>query len=167
MSYLTESAIETFALQLFKQQGYEFTQAERETHQQVVLIKNLTAAVRRLNPTIPEHAQHQAIKNITNLHSTETLIYNNETFHRCLTEGVKVSFHHHNEERGDLVWLLDFAHPENNDFLVTNQFTVVENHQAKRRDIILFINGLPLVIIELKNPTDENATLTALLPYKS
>jgi len=76
-----------------------------------------------------------------------------------LTEGVKVSYHRDGNERGDLVWLIDFKNPENNDFLVVNQFTVVENGVNKRPDVVIFINGLPLVVIELKNPADENATV--------
>ncbi|MBW1728829.1 MAG: HsdR family type I site-specific deoxyribonuclease, partial [Deltaproteobacteria bacterium] len=76
-----------------------------------------------------------------------------------LTEGIKVSYQKDGNERGDLVWLIDFKNPENNDFLVVNQFTVIENGVNKRPDVVLFVNGLPLVIIELKNPADENATV--------
>jgi type I restriction enzyme R subunit len=76
-----------------------------------------------------------------------------------LTEGVNVSYQKDGVNRGDLVWLVDFNNPENNDFLVTNQFTVIENDVKKRPDIILFVNGLPLVVIELKNSADENATV--------
>ncbi len=76
-----------------------------------------------------------------------------------LTEGIKVSYQKDGSSRGDLVWLIDFNSPENNDFLVLNQYTVIENHVNKRPDVVLFVNGLPLVIIELKNPADENATV--------
>jgi type I restriction enzyme R subunit len=76
-----------------------------------------------------------------------------------LTEGIKVTYRKDGAERGDLVWLIDFKKPENNDFLVVNQFTVVENNLNKRPDVILFVNGLPLVVMELKNPADENATV--------
>jgi type I restriction enzyme R subunit len=87
------------------------------------------------------------------------LLANNEAFHRLLSEGVKVSYQQHGNERGDLVWLVDFANPDNNEFVVANQFTVIENHQNKRPDVILFVNGLPLVVMELKNASDENATI--------
>ncbi|MDP8204650.1 MAG: type I restriction endonuclease [Candidatus Tenebribacter mawsonii] len=87
------------------------------------------------------------------------LISNNESFHRMLTEGIKVSYQKEGHQRGDLVWLIDFKNPENNDFVVANQFTVIENGNNKRPDVILFVNGIPLVVIELKNPTDENATI--------
>ncbi len=78
-----------------------------------------------------------------------------------LTEGIKVSYQKDGNSRGDLVWLIDFNEPENNDFVVANQFTVVENDVNKRPDVILFVNGLPLVVIELKNPADENATVNS------
>lgn len=120
----------------------------------------LTAAVNRINSKLPETARQQAISDISRIHSSE-LLTNNETFHGWLTKGVNVSYHQNNQERGDLVNLLDFENPDNNEFLVVNQFTVIENHSQKRPDIVLFINGLPLVVIELKNPADENATVKA------
>lgn len=67
--------------------------------------------------------------------------------------------HKDGDERGDRVWLVDFDNPLNNDFLVVNQFTIIENHANKRPDLILFVNGLPLVVIELKNAGDDNATI--------
>src|SRR5699024_1084936 len=89
------------------------------------------------------------------------LLANNETFHRLLTEGIPVTKRVDGEERGDRVFLVDFDNPLHNEFVVVNQFTVVENGVNKRPDIILFINGLPLVVIELKNATDEKATVHA------
>jgi type I restriction enzyme R subunit len=118
----------------------------------------LAEAVRRINPTVPPAAQEEAIKEIQRIHSPE-LLTNNESFHRLLTEGIKVSYQKDGQQRGDLVWLIDFNTPENNDFIVANQFTVVEDGVNKRPDIILFVNGLPLVVIELKNAADENATI--------
>ena len=88
-----------------------------------------------------------------------SLLTNNESFHRLLTEGIKVSYQKDGQQRGDLVWLIDFNTPENNDFIVANQFTVVEDGVNKRPDVILFVNGIPLVVIELKNAADENATI--------
>jgi type I restriction enzyme R subunit len=76
-----------------------------------------------------------------------------------LTEGIKVTYRKDDEDRGDLVWLIDFDDPEKNDFAVVNQLTVIENNVNKRLDVVLFVNGLPLVVMELKNPTDENATV--------
>jgi type I restriction enzyme R subunit len=163
MSRLTESDIEQHAIELFERLGYHYfhgDQLNRNRPDEVVLTDRLTAAVNRLNPSIPELAKQQAVKDILRIQSPDTLA-NNETFHRALTEGVKITKTENNQERGDLVWLIDFANPENNDFVVANQFTVIENQQNKRPDLILFVNGLPLVVIELKNPADENATVKA------
>jgi len=131
---------------------------ERSRYDEVVLSGRLNGAVQRINPSVPHHALQQAVKEIERIHSPE-LLANNEAFHRLLTEGVKVSYSQDGSERGDLVWLIDFANPENNEFIVANQFTVIENNQNKRPDILLFVNCLPLVVVELKNAADENATL--------
>lgn len=168
MNKLTENAIEAFAIKLFERLGYDTIYApdiapdgdrpERSRYDEVILSERLSAAVRRINPTVPHSALQEAVKVIERIHSPELLV-NNEAFHRMLTEGVKVNYQKDNQDRGDSVFLIDFNHPENNEFVVTNQFTVIENNQNKRPDIILFVNGLPLVVIELKNAADENATI--------
>jgi type I restriction enzyme R subunit len=168
MTKLTESVIEAFAINLFERLGYIYIHApdiapdgdhpERSRYDDVILNQRLCSAVQRINPLIPHLAQQQAIKEVARLHSPDTLA-NNETFHRLLTEGVNVTYSQDGNDRGALVSLIDFAHPENNEFVVANQFTVIENNQNKRPDLVLFVNGLPLVVIELKNPTDENATI--------
>ena len=165
---ITESAIEKLAIELLEKQGYRYIYApdiapdsetpERTSFDGVLLLERLRTAVGRINPRIPADVREDAIKQILRLNSPE-LIANNEAFHRMLTEGIKVSYQKDGADRGDLVWLLDFNNPENNEFLVTNQFTVIENEENKRPDVILFVNGLPLVVIELKNPADENATV--------
>ena len=165
---ITESAIEKFAIEILEKQGYQYIYApsiapdsktpERKLFEDVLLLERLRTAVRRINPTLPEDIREDAIKQIQRLNSPE-LIANNEAFHRMLTEGIKVSYQKDGNSRGDLAWLIDFKNPENNDFLVANQFTVIENNVNKRPDVILFVNGLPLVVIELKNPADENATV--------
>jgi type I restriction enzyme R subunit len=165
---ITESAIETFAIELLEKCSYQYIYApsiapdsetpERESFEDVLLIERLRTAVGRINPTVPADIRENAVKQIQRLNSPE-LIANNEAFHRLLTEGIKVTFRKNGHSRGDLVWLVDFKNPENNDFLVANQFTVIENNVNKRPDVVLFINGLPLVVIELKNPVDENATV--------
>ena len=106
-------------------------------------------ALSRINPELPAPVIGDAVKQIQRIHSPQ-LIANNEAFHRLLTEGVKVSYQKDGRERGDIVWLVDFQNPDNNDFMVCNQFTVIENNVNKRPDVILFVNGLPLVVIELK-----------------
>ena len=95
---------------------------------------------------------------ILRIYSPE-LLHNNETFHQFLIEKVKVPYQQDGYERSHEVALLDFHNPSNNEFLAVNQYTVIENNQNKRPDILLFVNGIPFVVIELKNAVDENATL--------
>ena len=168
MTRITEHSIESFAIELLDKLGYEYIYApniapdgetpERETYEQVLLVERLQNAVKRINKSIPADAQAEAIKEIQRIASPE-LLANNEAFHRLLTEGIPVSKRVDGDDRGDRVWLIDFKNPYNNDFVVANQFTVVENNNNKRPDVILFVNGIPLVVIELKNAADENATI--------
>jgi type I restriction enzyme R subunit len=131
---------------------------KRNSYEDVLLTERLQNAIRRINPKVPIESQEEALKEIQRINSPD-LIANNETFHRMLTEGINVSYQKEGHQRGDLVWLIDFENPENNEFIVANQFTVIENGNNKRPDVILFVNGIPLVVIELKNPADENATV--------
>ncbi|MEZ5495539.1 MAG: HsdR family type I site-specific deoxyribonuclease [Gammaproteobacteria bacterium] len=168
MTRITENTIEDFAIKLLEHLGYEYIYApsiahdgenpERSSYEEILLTHRMAEAVRRINPTVPPAVQEEAIKEIQRIHSPE-LLTNNESFHRLLTEGIKVSYQKDGQQRGDLVWLIDFNTPENNDFIVANQFTVVEDGVNKRPDVILFVNGIPLVVIELKNAADENATI--------
>ena len=165
-----ESEIEQIALEFLRDEnGYtvlygpdlaEGANPER-VYTEVILQARLRAAIDRLNPHIPAEAREDAFKKALRAPAL-TVIDNNEAFHRLLTEGVDVKFGvGEGKSRTDKVWLVDFAHPENNEFLAVNQFTVVENQTNKRPDIVLFINGLPLVVIELKNAADENADVQA------
>ena len=176
MTPITENSIEEFAIELLEKLGYESvygpdiapdnefstsfgaTSDKRESYEQVLLNNRLRKALKRINRNMPADVLEDAIKEIQRIHSPE-LLTNNETFHRFLTEGIPVSKRVDGEDRGDLVWLIDFKNPYNNDFLVVNQFTVVENNHPKRPDIVLFVNGIPLVVIELKNAADENASI--------
>jgi len=168
MNHINENTIENFAIELFSKLGYEYIYApdvapdsenpERETFSEVLLIGRLQQAVSRINPSIPKEAQAEAIKEIQRIASPE-LLTNNETFHRLLTEGIPVSKRVDGDDRGDRVWLIDFKNPLNNDFVVANQFTILENGNNKRPDVLLFVNGIPLVVIELKNAVDENTTI--------
>jgi len=165
---MTESEIELFTIELLEKLKYQYIYAPdiapdgekpaRKSFEDVLLIERLQEAVGRINPKVPAEAREEAVKQIQRLNSPE-LIANNEVFHRMLTEGIKVTYQKDGNSRGDLVWLIDFKHPDNNDFIVANQFTVVENNINKRPDVILFVNGIPLVVIELKNAVDENATI--------
>lgn len=168
MSKIKESAIETLAIERLQALGFSYVYApdiapdannpERDSFAEVLLTQKLRNAVGRINPTLPPAALDEAIKTIQRISSPE-LLANNEAFHRLLTEGVNVSYQKDGNTRGDLVWLVDFENIDNNEFVVANQFTIIENNQNKRPDIILFVNGLPLVVIELKNAADENATI--------
>lgn len=165
---MDENEIELYTIRLLTQVGYKhFLGSDiapdsvtplRHSYEDILLQSKLADAITRLNPTIPPVARAEALRQIQSLHAPD-LLANNETFHRLLTEGIRVTYQQDGEERGDLVWLIDFAQPEKNEYLVVNQFTIIEQGVNKRPDIILFINGLPLVVIELKNATDENATV--------
>ncbi|MDP3777541.1 MAG: type I restriction endonuclease subunit R [Methylotenera sp.] len=165
---ITESDIESLAIERLQVLGFDYlygpeiapdsANPERDSFAEVLLLNHLRKAVARINPTLPAAALDEAVKAIQRISSPE-LLANNEAFHRLLTEGVNVSYQKDGNTRGDLVWLVDFANPDNNEFLVVNQFTIIENNQNKRPDLILFVNGLPLVVIELKNAADENATV--------
>jgi len=111
-----------------------------------------------LNPKIPNEALEQAIQKVLRFYSPD-LIHNNEEFHKLLVEKVKIPYQQDGYERSHEVALIDFENIENNQFLVVNQYTVVEKNQNKRPDIVLFVNGLPLVVVELKNAADEEADI--------
>jgi type I restriction enzyme, R subunit len=168
MTKLTESDIELYAIDILQKQGYEWKWGpdlapdggypERSSWEDVLLHQRLSEALKRINPAVPDGVLEDALKQLKRLNNP-LLIANNEAFHRLLTEGVKVTYQKYGIQRGDLVWLIDFMNPDNNDSFVVNQFTVVENSINKRPDIVIFINGIPLVVMELKNAADENATL--------
>jgi len=163
MTKITESNIEEIAIEFLEAQGYQYLspegqETERENLSEVVLKKRLKDAINRINPYKPEVVREQAFKAVFNLVS-QNLIESNEEFHRMLTDGIDAEFLAADGIRGNKVWLIDFENIENNDFVVCNQFTVKEKEATKRPDLVLFVNGLPLVVIELKNPADENATV--------
>ena len=168
MNNITENIIETFAIELLEKLGYGYIygpeiapgeeKAERESFEQIILAERLKSAIQRINIDIPSNAQQEALKEVLRISSPE-LLRNNEAFHRLLTEGVPVSKRVDGDDRGDRVWLFDFKNPFNNEFVVANQFTVIENNVNKRPDIILFVNGIPLVVMELKNAADESTTV--------
>lgn len=168
MIKISESQIESFAIQLFEHLGYKSLYGPdiapdgpnplRVSLEEVVLKEFLRKSVQRINHKLPVAVCEDAVNEVLRIASPD-LLANNEQFHRMLTEGISVSVHRDGAERGELVWLIDFDNPLNNEFTVVNQYTIVENGRNKRPDLILFVNGLPLVVIELKNAADENATL--------
>lgn len=172
MTKLYESEIEQIALDLLRDEnGYDIrfgpdlaegVGKERELTE-VVLSARLRSAIDRINPNLPAGARDDAFKKIMRS-AALTVIDNNEAFHRLLVDGVDVKFSvGDGKTRTDKVWLIDYSSGgmKNNEFLAVNQFTVIENNNNKRPDIVIFINGLPLVVIELKNATDENADVSA------
>ncbi len=133
--------------------------AERSDYGQVVLLGRLRQAVAALNPDVPSEALDEAVRKVTHPESP-SLVANNRAFHRMLVDGVQVEHKRPDGSiAGDQVRLVDFDDPEANDWLAVNQFTVIEGQHNRRPDIVLFVNGLPLAVIELKNPADENATI--------
>lgn len=168
MTRITETHLEDYLIEALTEQQYNYVYApdiavdgtapERANYQEVVLVERLRNAVRQINPQVPPEAQEQAIREVLRLGSTDILTAN-EKFQSLLFNGVEVSYRSGSEDKDTLVHLIDFANSERNEFVVANQFTVIENGANKRPDVILFINGLPLVVIELKNPADEHATV--------
>ena len=129
---------------------------ERSDYRQVLLLGRLRRAVAALNPTVPPAARDDAVKPVVDL-GTPVLLAANRQFHRLLVTGVPVQYQRDGETRGDFVKLVDWAEPARNDWLAVSQFSITGPRHTRRPDIILFVNGLPLVLIELKNPADPNA----------
>src|SRR6266567_5421955 len=165
----TESIVEEAALSWFKELGYSVLygariapgepNAERSNYSEVILANRLRAVLARINPSIPPSALEEANRKITRANSP-SILENNRQFHKWITDGVDVQYSAPDGRIvNDIAWLIDFAHPDNNDWLVVNQFTVIENKNNRRPDIVIFLNGLPIGVIELKNPGDENATI--------
>lgn len=168
MPLTTESHIESFAIDTLRGLGWEYIpgvsiapgseQEERETFEQVVLVDRLRRAVDILNPDVPREAREQAVQKALKIFAPD-LLTKNEAFHQMLVEKIKVPYQQDGFERSHEVALIDFKDALNNEFLAISQYTVVENGQNRRPDIVLFVNGLPLVDIELKNASSESATL--------
>lgn len=169
MTALNESLVELAALEYFRQLGYatEFgpniapgeSAAERNSFEQVYLYGRLRDAARRINPDIDVELIDGAIKRLERAQS-QSAVDENARVHMLLTKGVPVEYRDKDGSvRTRSVWLIDFDRPENNDWLAVNQYTIVEEGTNRRPDVLVFVNGLPLALLELKNPADENATL--------
>lgn len=165
----TEDLVEQAVLALFQELGWTFAdplliapdgpEKMRGSYGEVLLRDVLSEAAKRLNPDIPQEAIDTAIKQVQ-ISETPSLIEENRRIHRLLVDGVDVEYRRADGSiKGDKVRLIDFANPNNNVFTVTNQFTVVEGGHNRRPDIVAFINGLPVAVIELKNAASENATI--------
>jgi type I restriction enzyme R subunit len=170
MNRLDEAQAELVTVDYFRELGYECMHGpyiapdgeapERVDYGQVVLTRRLRDALVRINPDVPDEAIEDALKQVTRADSP-SLIVNNRAFHRMLTDGVDVSWREDGRERHGKVWLVehDPLKLDNNEFLVVNQFTVIEDKRNRRPDVVVFVNGLPLGVIELKNPAEETAAI--------
>jgi len=170
MAYLDEAQLEIATVDYFRELGYAYAlgpdiapdgeRPERADYGQVVLVGRLRDAMAQINPNVPAEAIEDALRQVMRTDSPD-LVVNNRAFHRMLTDGVDVSWREDGRERHGKVWLVerDPANIDANEFLVVNQFTVIEDKRNRRPDVVLFVNGLPLGVIELKNPAEEKATI--------
>ncbi len=180
-SFFTESEVEVVALDLLADLGYAIAHGpdlapdgsapERASYGDVVLIDRLRAALARLNPGLPAAALTEAHRRLTRSDAI-VLVDANHALHHLLVHGVPVeTVRPDGSIRGALVRVADFTNPEANDWLAVNQVTVVESGHKRRPDVIVYLNGLPIAIVELKNPADEKATVVGayqqLQTYKS
>lgn len=167
-SFLTESQIEAQAIDWFVSLGYyplhgpdigpEGLYRERNSYSDVLLAERLRTAIRRINPGAKPNLAEDALRKFMNP-PTQDLTANNQVIHNMLVNGVEVEYVEAGITRGEMIHLIDFDTPSNNEFVVCNQYTVIENEKNKRPDVVLFVNGIPLVVIELKNPGSEQATI--------
>ena len=169
MTTLTEAAVEQSALDWLRSLGWQTAHGpdigpgghatEREGFGEVVLAQRLRDALTRLNPDLPADALGRAFRRLTRPEGASVEARNRD-FHRMLVDGVTVERRTESGAiRGAQARVMDFDNPGSNDWLAVNQFTVTENQNKRRADVVLFLNGLPLGVIELKNPTDEDATI--------
>lgn len=178
---ITEAQLETLCLQWFQETGWHYIPGpdlapdgatpDRTNYHDILLTRHLTTALTRLNPSFPQSAIESAIQTLRRPEHLN-LLKNNRTFHHQLLEGVKVEYSStQGDKTTDHIQLIDFQNPDNNHFLVTNQFTIAAPKGHRRPDILLFINGLPLAILELKNPADIKTDIwqayTQLQTYKT
>lgn len=165
---MNESTIENLLIELLQAQGYSYqhgsetspqaTPQLRSSRDEVLLAPILKAQLKLINPTASDSALQEVYQKLTHLEGSD-LISRNEQFHYRLRDGIKVESFSNGKTINEQIFLVDTQHLENNDFRVINQFTIKENNQEKRCDVVIFVNGLPLVLCELKNPLDEKADL--------
>ena len=166
---INEAIVEDATLEIFRTLGYHTLYGpdigpggnteERAGWDEVILTQRLNDAVARINPELPQDAVNAAIARVVRAESQNTLSENLRV-HQLITQGVPVEYRHTDGTiRHRLAWLLDFDNTENNEWLALNQFTIIEEGRNRRPDVVIFVNGLPLGLFELKNPGDENATL--------
>lgn len=166
---INEDLVEQQALAWFQETGWSYLPGsaltpdaapeQRADGRAVVLAERLAAAVRRLNPQLPEEAVEEVVRRATTKQHPDTARAN-RLFHRLLIDGVSIEYANADGEKiADQARLIDFANPDANDLLVVNQFVVQGTKGLRRPDLVAFVNGLPMAVIELKNPADENADI--------
>ncbi|MDQ7988948.1 MAG: type I restriction endonuclease subunit R [Candidatus Dactylopiibacterium sp.] len=165
---MTEDQLEQESLGWLRDAGYtcrfgpdlapDGKDAERADYREVLLVERLRSAIARLNPQVPLAAREDALQRVRDL-GIPVLLPANRRFHQLLVGGVPVEYQKAGETRGDFVRLIDWANPAANEWLAVNQFAIKGPQHARRPDIILFVNGLPLVLLELKNPADQGADI--------
>jgi len=169
MSFLSENEIEDWACEILRECGYTVTTGpeispggvhpERTSLSDVILTERLRAAIDRLNPHLSQAARDEALLALRR-EDTPDVVDENRRLHFYLVDGVPVDVvREDGTQSGDRARLVDFDHPERNDFLAVRQFVVEKDEANRRPDLVLFVNGLPLGIIELKSPSSEHATL--------
>lgn len=165
-----EDDLEQATLEWLEELGYETLHGpdiavdgeypERDSYQDVVLMDRFEEALRKINPSASSSSIERAVQLVTMIESP-SLIINNRNFQKYVTDGVDVEYRTEDGRNAtEKLWLFDFERPERNDFVAVNQFTVIEGQQNKRPDVVVFVNGLPLVVIELKSSTNEYAGIT-------
>ncbi len=164
-----ESHLEEATLEWFEELGYEVVFApdiapdgeypERVDYSEVILAERLKEALMRINPLLPNEAIADAFRQIV-IPQSPSLIMNNRAFQKMITDGIDVPVRLGGGYRTEKAYLFDFAQPFNNDFMVANQFTVIEHGVEKRPDVVVFVNGIPLVVMELKSPSAENVDIS-------
>lgn len=165
-----ESHLEEATLEWFEELGYEIVFApdiapdgeypEREDYSDIILNERLKEALKRINPKMPDGALEDAFRQIT-IPQSPSLIMNNKAFQKMITDGIDVQVKQADASyRTEKAYVFDFGKPLNNEFMVANQFTIVEHGVEKRPDVVAFVNGIPLVVIELKSASDENVDIT-------
>ncbi len=165
---MDESTIEHHAIALFRELGYAYAfgpdispdgdHKERPDYGETLLLERLRSAMRTLNPNTHQDILAEALRHVQAV-AVGGLMTENALFQQMLVAGISIATQVAGEERGVIVRLLDFEHPEKNDFLVVNQYTVIHNRINRRADLVVFVNGMPLGLFELKNMADANATV--------
>ncbi|HAD79236.1 MAG TPA: DEAD/DEAH box helicase, partial [Flavobacteriaceae bacterium] len=165
-----ESELEVATLEWLEELGYDIVEGpdiapdgenpERESFQDVVLVDRLRDALRRINPTLDMKVIEEAVQKIV-ANASPNLILNNKQFHKLATDGIEIQVQGTDGYNPTVsVYVFDFENYKNNDFMAVNQFTIIEGQSNKRPDVLVFVNGLPVVVMELKNATNEDVDIS-------